>query len=247
MPMLLALPRSSGGPRTASRFDGKQTIDMPNSLASRIASMRASIDAVARRAGRDPAAIVLVGVTKKQPRESVVAALAGGLTDVGENYVQEAREKYAGLGGARKHFIGHVQTNKAKAIVETFDVVQSIDRYDAGRAIARAARGAGRPVRALVQINVSPTERFGIAPGDAPALAARLRDDEGLDVDGVMAIGPNTEDRAEIARAFALAAKTLGTVGGSTLSIGMSGDWEEAIGCGTTMLRIGTAIFGARA
>jgi len=220
---------------------------MPNSVASRIASMRASIDAVAQRAGRDPATIVLVGVTKKLPRESVVAALASGLTDLGENYVQEAREKYAGLAGVRKHFIGHVQTNKAKAIVETFDVVQSIDRYEAGRAIARAARGMGKPVRALVQINVSPTERFGVAPADAPALAARLRDDEGLGVDGVMAIGPNTENRAEIARAFALAAKTLDTVGGSILSIGMSGDWQEAIGCGTTMLRIGTAIFGARA
>ncbi|MDQ2908407.1 MAG: alanine racemase, partial [Candidatus Eremiobacteraeota bacterium] len=140
-----------------------------------------------------------------------------------------------------------IQTNKAKAIVETFDVVQSIDRYDAGRAIARAARAVGRPVTTLVQVNVSPTERFGVAPADAPALAMRLRDDEGLRVDGVMAIGPNTEDRAEIARAFAVAAKTFSAVGGSTFSIGMSGDWQEAIGCGTTMLRIGTAIFGARA
>lgn len=209
--------------------------------------MRKRIDDAARLAGRDPADIVLVGVTKKQPRASVIAALEGGLTDVGENYVREAREKFAGLPPARKHFIGHIQTNKAKAIVETFDVVQSIDRYDAGRAIARAARAVGRPVTTLVQVNVSPTERFGVAPADAPALAMRLRDDEGLRVDGVMAIGPNTEDRAEIARAFAVAAKTFSAVGGSTFSIGMSGDWQEAIGCGTTMLRIGTAIFGARA
>ena len=218
----------------------------PNSLAGRIASMRARIDAAARRAGRDPSHITLVGVTKKQSRESVIAAIEAGLTDIGENYAQEARAKYVDLPLARKHFIGHVQTNKAKAIVETFDVVQSIDRLDAGRAIARAAQRAGKPMRALVQINISPGERFGVAPGDAPALAARLRADEGLAVDGVMAIGPETDDRAAIGRAFAHAAETFARVGGTTLSIGMSGDWEEAIDCGTTMLRIGTAIFGAR-
>ena len=219
----------------------------PNSLAGRIATMRARVDEAARRAGRDPSLITLVGVTKKQPRDAVLAAISGGLRDIGENYAQEARAKYVDLPPVKKHFIGHIQTNKAKTIVETFDVVQSIDRLDAGRAIARAAQNAGKTVRTLVQINISPTERFGVAPADAPALAARLRADEGLEVDGVMAIGPQTDDRAEIARAFARAAETFAKVGGSTFSIGMSGDWEEAIGCGTTMLRIGTAIFGARA
>ena len=218
----------------------------PNSLAGRIASMRERIAAAALRAGREPGEIALVGVTKKQSREAVIAALEAGLTDIGENYAQEARSKYAGLPDARKHFIGHVQTNKAKAIVETFDVVQTIDRLDAGRAIAKAARALGKPVRALVQINISPAERFGVGPGDAPALAARLRADEGLPVDGVMAIGPNTSDRGEIGRAFRRAAETFAAVGGTTLSIGMSGDWEEAVDCGSTMVRIGTAIFGER-
>jgi len=217
----------------------------PNTLAGRIASMRERIAGTARLAGRSPAEITLVGVTKMHPREAVVAALAAGLTDIAENYVQEARPKYEGL-AARKHFIGHVQTNKARAIVETFDVVQSIDRLEAGRAIAKAARALGKPVHALVQINVSPTDRFGVPPSDAPALATRLRDDEGLVVDGVMALGPNTDDRAEIARAFASAAETLAAVGGRTLSLGMSGDWEEAVRAGSTMLRIGTALFGER-
>jgi len=218
----------------------------PNSLAGRIATMREHIAGAARRAGRSPGEITLVGVTKQQTREAVLAALDAGLTDVAENYMQEARVKYAGLPPARKHFIGHVQTNKAKAIVETFDVVQSIDRLDSGRAIAKASRALGKSVRTLVQINVSPSERFGVAPADAAALAARLREDEGLEVDGVMAIGPDTTDRAEIARAFAQAAETFAEVGGATLSLGMSGDWEEAIACGSTMLRIGTAIFGER-
>jgi pyridoxal phosphate enzyme (YggS family) len=217
-----------------------------NSLAGRIAAMRERIDVVARRAGRSVDEITLVGVTKRHPREAVLAALAAGLSDVGENYVQEARAKYEALPPARKHFIGHVQTNKAKAIVETFDVVQTIDRFEAGRAIAKASRALGKPIRALVQINVSPSERFGVAPEDAPALAERLRREEGLSVDGVMALGPITADRDEIARAFRRAAECCTAVGGGTLSIGMSGDWEEAIACGSTMLRIGTAIFGER-
>jgi pyridoxal phosphate enzyme (YggS family) len=218
----------------------------PNSLAGRISTMRARIAEAARRSGREPGDITLVGVTKGQSRDAVISALAAGLCEIGENYVQEARPKYAGVHAARKHFLGHVQTNKAKAIVESFDVVQTIDRLDAGRAIARASRTLGKPVRTLLQINISPSERFGVGPGDAPALAARLREDEGLSVDGVMAIGPNTDDREAIARAFKRAAETFAAVGGDTLSIGMSGDWEEAVGCGSTMLRIGTAIFGER-
>jgi pyridoxal phosphate enzyme (YggS family) len=218
----------------------------PNSLAGRVAMMRERITETAQQCGRLSDSITLVGVTKKQPHEAVAEAIEAGLTDIGENYVQEARAKFEGLPSVRKHFIGHIQTNKAKAIVESFDLVQSIDRLEAGLAIAKASRALGKPMRALVQINISPSERYGVDPSDAVALAARLRDDEGLAIDGVMAIGPVTDDRAELSRAFAQAAATFEAVGGNTLSIGMSGDWDEAIRCGSTMLRIGTAIFGER-
>jgi PLP dependent protein len=218
----------------------------PSSLAARIASMRADIAAAARAAGRDPGSITLVGVSKKQSRAAIVAAIEAGLSDIAENYALEATEKFAAIPPVRKHFVGHVQTNKAKAIVETFDVVQTIDRLEAGRAIARAQRSQGKRLRALLQINISRDDRFGIAPADAPALAAQLREEEDLDIDGVMAIGPLTNDRSAIAAAFDVAARTLERVGGTTLSIGMSGDWPEAIACGSTMVRIGTAIFGAR-
>ncbi len=218
----------------------------PNSLAGRIDSLRERIAATALRAGRDPETIALVGITKQQSRTTVLEALAAGLDDIGENYLQEAREKYANLPPVRKHFVGHVQTNKARAIVELFDVVQSIDRLDAGRAIGKAQRALGKRVRTLVQINISPSERFGIAPVDAPELAQRLREDEDLEVDGIMAIGPLTSDRDEIARAFECAARTFEKVGGPTLSLGMSADWPEAVAHGSTMLRIGTALFGAR-
>jgi len=120
--------------------------------------------------------------------------------------------------------------------------VQSVDRLDAGLALAKAARALGKSPRVLVQINISPAERFGAAPGDAPGLARRLRD-EGLQVDGVMAIGP-LDGNVDIA--FDVARTVYERVGGSTFSLGMSGDWERAIAYGSTMIRIGSAIFGPR-
>jgi pyridoxal phosphate enzyme (YggS family) len=211
-------------------------------IGERVASLRARVDRVAAEAGRAPGTVAILGVTKTRPRSDVLDAIASGLHDVGENYVQEAREKYVDLPPVTRHFIGHVQTNKAKPIVALFDVVQSVDRLEAGLALARAAHAAGKALRVLVQINISPAERFGIAPAEAPALAERLRA-EGLEVDGVMAIGPLEGD---LDGAFALAQATFARVGGATLSLGMSADWERAIGFGSTMIRIGTAIFGAR-
>lgn len=211
-------------------------------VGERIAALRARVDDVAAGAGRPPGSVAILGVTKTQPREAVLAAIGAGLHDVGENYVQEAREKYRELPPCTRHYVGHVQTNKAKLLVELFDVVQSIDRLDAGVALAKAARTAGRSPRVLVQVNVSRTERFGVAPADAPALAARLRE-TGLAVDGVMAIGPLEGD---VDAAFRAAHDAFGAVGGSTLSLGMSADWERAVRWGSTMIRIGTAIFGPR-
>ncbi len=211
-------------------------------VAERVAALRERVDEVAVAAGRERGSVAILAVTKTQPREAVLAALDAGLTDVGENYVQEARGKYDGLPPCTKHFVGHVQTNKAKAIATLFDVVQSVDRLDAGLALAKAARDAGRRLRVLVQVNVSPAERFGAAPADAPALAARLRA-EGLAVDGVMAIGPLQGD---VDAAFATARAAFDRVGGTTLSLGMSGDWERAVRSGSTMVRLGTAIFGPR-
>jgi pyridoxal phosphate enzyme (YggS family) len=211
-------------------------------VAERVAVLRARVDDVAVASGRQRGSVAIVAVTKTQPRDAVLAVLHAGLTEVGENYAQEARAKYAGLPPCTKHFVGHVQTNKAKAIAGLFDVVQSVDRLEAGLALAKAARDAGRRLRVLVQVNVSPTERFGAAPADAPALAARLRAED-LVVDGVMAIGPLQGD---VDAAFAAARAAFDRVGGTTLSLGMSDDWERAVHHGSTMVRLGTAIFGPR-
>ena len=209
----------------------------------RVKNVRARVDAVAVASGRPP--VTILGVTKMQPQDVVRSAIDAGLTDIGENYLQEAREKLSELPPVRTHFIGHMQTNKAKAIAALFDVVQSVDRLDAGLALAKAARNSGKPLAVLVQVNISPSERFGVDLADAPALAAQLRA-AGLIVDGVMAIGPITDDLTETDAAFARAATAFAAVGGTTLSLGMSGDWERAIAHGSTMIRLGTAIFGPR-
>ncbi len=212
------------------------------SVAERVATLRERVDEVAVAAGRARGSVSILAVTKAQPRDAAIAALEAGLHDVGESYLQEARAKYVDLPPGTKHFLGHVQRNKAKAIASLFDVVQGVDRLDAGLALARAARDAGRRLRVLVQVNVSPSERFGTRPADAPALAARLRD-EGLAVDGVMAIGPLDGD---VDAAFEAARAAYERVGGPTLSLGMSGDWEQAVRHGSTMVRLGTALFGPR-
>lgn len=216
------------------------------SVAARLGALRAEIDAEARACGREPGSVALLGVAKGQSPSVVRDAVLAGLRDVGENYVQEARAALAALPPARAHFIGHVQRNKARAIVELFDVVQSVDRLEAGLALARAAERAQRVLPVLIQLNISPTERFGCRPEEADALAEALREHPSLRLDGIMAIGPLGADRRATIEAFGVAAKTFARIGGSTLSLGMSSDWREAVRAGSTMVRIGTALFGER-
>lgn len=219
---------------------------MTETIADRYRRLRFEIDAHARACGRPPESVALLGVSKKQPVEAIREAVGAGLHAIGENYVQEAKAKFAELAAVEKHYIGHVQTNKAKSLVELFDVVQSVDRPDAANALAAAAEKAGKRLRVLVQLNISPAERFGASPEEALALAEVIRRCPALELDGIMAIGPLEAAPQEISRAFELAAKTFGRIGGTTLSIGMSGDWREAVAAGSTMVRIGTALFGAR-
>ena len=220
------------------------------SIQQRLSALRAQIEDEVRACGRAPGSVRLLGVSKKQPASAIAEAAVAGLEAIGENYVQEAAAKFRdpllAAVHVEKHFIGHIQTNKAKAIVELFDVVQSLDRPEAARALGAAAVRSGRVLPVLLQLNISPSERFGCPLEQAPALAERIAAEPGLRLEGVMAIGPLDERRDEILAAFELAAKTFATIGGSTLSIGMSGDWREAIRAGSTMVRIGTALFGER-
>jgi pyridoxal phosphate enzyme (YggS family) len=219
---------------------------MTQSVSERYRALRREIDEELQRCGREPASVTLVGIAKRQSAASIVAAIEAGLTDIGESYLQEARGKFAALPPVRKHFVGHLQTNKARGIAQAFDLVQSVDRAEAGIALSKAAVECGKSLPVLLQVNVSPAERFGCPPAEAERLAEVLRGQAALRLEGVMAIGPLTTDRIAISSAFELAAKTLERIGGTTLSIGMSGDWREALRAGSTMLRIGEALFGPR-
>jgi pyridoxal phosphate enzyme (YggS family) len=217
-----------------------------DAVGERYRRLRRALDAELVACGRRTGGLTLVGVSKKQPREALEAAILAGIADLGENYVQEAQSKFALLPPVRKHFIGHLQTNKARAVAQLFDVVQSVDRAEAAQALDKAACTLGKQLPVLLQLNISPVERFGCPPAQADALAETIRSLPGLRLEGLMAIGPITADRDQISRAFHLAAKTFDRIGGTTLSIGMSDDWREAVRAGSTMVRMGTALFGGR-
>ena len=220
----------------------------PASIAERVADVRARIDAACRAAGRDPGDVTLTAVSKTQPPEAIDAILATGQRIFGENRVQEAQgrwtERRATLPDLELRLIGPLQTNKAEDAVALFDMIETLDREKLARALAQAAEKRGRSPRVLVQVNTGmEPQKAGVLPDQADALIAAARGTYGLTVDGLMCIPPadrDAEPHFELLRALAE------QNGLSVLSMGMSGDYEAAIRCGATHVRVGTALFGER-
>jgi PLP dependent protein len=213
-----------------------------------LAAVRERIAQAARAAGRDPAAITLVAVSKAQPEERVVAALEAGQRVFGENYVQPAAARWPALRarwpGIELHMIGAIQTNKARDVVALFDVVQTVDRPRLAQALAKEMARAGRRLPCFVQVNTGEEEqKAGVWPADADALIRHCQGDLDLPVVGVMAIPPEDEEPAPH---FALLAKIAARNRLPSISMGMSADFETAITFGATHVRVGSAIFGAR-
>ena len=210
--------------------------------------VRERIARAAERAGRRATDVLLIGVSKTVDVARIGQAVAAGLPALGENRVQEAREKITVLGRPVPwHLIGHLQTNKVRDALELFDVIHSVDRLDLARECDRRARQRSRPVEALVQVNVAGEgTKGGFAPEElAPALEAIGRLDQ-VHVQGLMVIPPQVE-RAEDARLWFRALAGLAKQHGlGQLSMGMSADFEVAIEEGATMVRVGTAVFGPR-
>ncbi|WP_026405838.1 YggS family pyridoxal phosphate-dependent enzyme [Actinomadura rifamycini] len=223
-------------------------------LADALAAVRARVAAACAAAGRAEDEITLIAVTKTFPASDVRLLAGLGLTEVGENRDQEARPKAADCADLPLtwHFVGRLQTNKARAVAGYADVVHSVDRARLVRALSDAADRAGRTLRCLVQVSLDEAERRegrgGAAPGDVPGLADAIAEAPGLDLGGVMAVAPLGADPAP---AFDRLAEVAAGVrrnhpGASIVSAGMSGDLEQAIACGATHLRIGTALLGGR-
>ena len=208
-----------------------------------LAVERRIADACAR-AGRRRDEVTLVGVSKTKPAAMIDEAIAAGVTEVGENRVQEARDKKPVVrGSARWHLIGHLQSNKAKDAVRLFDVIQTIDSVELAEKVARAAASAGKVQEVLIEVNIgNEPQKSGAAPADVERLARSVGSIDALRLRGLMAIPP-----AEDARRWFRELRALRDAAGlPELSMGMTEDFETAIEEGATIIRVGRAIFGER-
>lgn len=223
-----------------------------------ILAVRADIAKVCQKIGRDPGGITLVGVTKFAAAEAVKEAVTAGITDIGENRVQDARSKFNALEGfvprPRRHLIGHLQSNKVKPAVELFDLIQSVDSPKLALELHKEARQQNKILDVLVQVNVSgEKQKFGAGPDSLFTLIDLLADCDHLRCQGLMTIAPLTDDETIVRRCFRelreIYEKTRDNFAGSErvvmtyLSMGMSGDYRVALEEGANMLRIGSAIF----
>jgi pyridoxal phosphate enzyme (YggS family) len=220
----------------------------PNASGAARAAILARIDAAAKAAGRDPAAVSLVAVSKQQPEARVRAVLGQGQRLFGENRVQEAQARWTPLKAefpdVRLRLIGPLQTNKTRDAVALFDAIDSLDRERLAAALAEEMARAGKRPDILIQVNTGEEDqKAGVAPKDADAFIRKTREQFGLPVRGLMCIPPVDE---EPAMHFALLAKIAARNDLPELSMGMSDDFETAVRFGATMVRVGSALFGAR-
>lgn len=216
--------------------------------AENLAAVRRAIEAASGEAGRAAGAVTLVAVSKTFPADEIALVIAAGQRVFGENRVQEARTKWPALKaatpGIELHLIGPLQSNKAAEAVALFDVIETVDRDRIAEALAKEMRRQGRAPRLFVQVNTGrEPQKAGIDPDAAAGFVERCRSVHGLAIDGLMAIPPAGQDPAPH---FALLARLAADAGVGHLSMGMSGDFAEAIRHGATHVRVGSAIFGGR-
>jgi pyridoxal phosphate enzyme (YggS family) len=217
------------------------------SIAENLAAVSARMENACVRAGRKRGEVTLVAVSKTFPVAKIDEAIAAGITDIGENRVQEAREKKPQVrAAARWHLIGHLQSNKAKDAVELFDMVQTVDSIGLAEKLARTAADAGKTLDVLLQVNIGgEAQKSGIAPGEVESAARQMRAIAALRLRGLMAIPPI--GAPEQTRPYFRQLRALrDRLELEHLSMGMSDDFEMAIEEGATIVRIGRAIFGSR-
>ena len=217
-------------------------------VAANLAQVNGAIAAAAKAAGRGVGDAALVAVSKTQPATAIEPAIQAGQRIFGENRVQEAQGKWPDLkaahGDVRLHLIGPLQTNKVRDAVALFDVIETVDRPKLARALAREMEKQDRKLGCFIQVNTGEEpQKAGIMPEETDAFVTLVRDELGLNLRGLMCIPPVEED---CSLHFALLRQIARRNGLSELSMGMSADYEVAIQFGATLVRVGTAIFGAR-
>ena len=224
-------------------------------VAERVQGVRERIDLARQRSGRDDP-VTLVAVTKNHPAEAVDAVIGAGVHDVGENRVPELTEKVeqVGRGAVQWHLIGHLQRNKVRRALPLFDLLQSLDSLRLAEAISAEAVGSGRTGRALVQVNISGEATKGGLPSESALEAvARIAELPGLHAMGLMTMAPFGADEGTLRRVFGAtrrlweeAGRQIPSFDAKVLSMGMSDDFEVAVEEGSTMVRVGTLLFGER-
>ncbi len=238
-------------------FVGKSSILKPFSkkvIRENIRIVRERIAGACLRAGRDPSTVTLIGVSKTFGRDQIAEARECGLSDFGENYIQELREKHDDLGesGIRWHFVGHLQTNKIRHIAGWIHMVHSVDSPRLAAALSAGGVRMGRTIPALIEVNTSGEEtKFGCRPDEALALSREIVKLPGLALRGLMTIGAMPEAAEDARPGFRLLRQLRDRLAeegldAPILSMGMTNDFEVAIEEGATHLRVGTAIFGTR-
>ena len=215
-----------------------------------VKKIRAALTAAAIKAGRDPGQITLCAATKMNDAERVREAIAAGVDCCGENRVQELTEKAAANAyeGAPVHFIGHLQTNKVRQVVGKADLIQSVDSLRLLEAINKEAQKQNIRQNILLEINIAAeASKSGFAPEELEHLLTLTGQMDGIRLMGLMAIPPASQNPGDNIPWFTKMRQLFETVPGATvLSMGMSDDFADAIACGSTMIRVGTAIFGRR-
>jgi pyridoxal phosphate enzyme (YggS family) len=227
---------------------------MKETITNNLMELRGRIAEACEEHDRDADDITILAVTKRFPASVTQTVVAAGLLDIGESRIQEAEPKIKALGPiARFHLVGHLQTNKVKKAVALFDVIQSVDSLKLAEEISRRAAEIERTVECLVQVNASGEEsKHGVSPDDAIELIRRVDQLPSIELIGLMSIGPLTDDEDLIRAAFQACRRIFkqgqDIVGDSfdTLSMGMTDDFGIAIAEGSTMIRVGTALFGPR-
>jgi PLP dependent protein len=223
------------------------TQDTAYDAAGALQRIRERIAAAALAVGRRPSDVSLTAVSKQQPWEAIAPVLAAGQRVFGENRVQEAAARWSGQSalGIELRLIGPLQTNKVRAALDLFDVIETLDRERLAERLAHEIQREGRAPRLYVQVNTGEEpQKAGVAPTGADAFIARCRGDYGLVVEGLMCIPPEAEPPGPH---FALLARIAARNGLACLSMGMSADFEIAVRHGATSVRVGSALFGPRA
>lgn len=224
-------------------------------ITENIRNVKKDISGAAAECGRGEESVLLIAVTKTYGAEDINEAIDAGITDIGENRVQEILEKYDKIKPVRWHLIGHLQKNKVKYIIDKVEMIHSVDSLALAEEINKQAEKIGKVQKILIQVNVSGEEsKFGIGPSECEDLCQRISKLKNVQINGLMTIAPFTEDRELLNKVFQglkqisldISSKNMDTVIMDQLSMGMTHDFPEAIRNGATMVRVGTAIFGKR-